>query len=162
MSEANTSAADFALIVQTLNCYMQAIDLPDTSALRDRVFTSDARITLLEEVSLPEYCEVVADIMTHISTQHFLFNTVADVTGDQATARSYFVGYHRVKAGDQGPACEALFGRQSEEIDSVIGGVYEDELRRTQEGWRISRRNVKLVWQHQGAAAQLMSQNWLR
>jgi SnoaL-like domain len=148
-------------IQDVLNRYMLAIDLADVATLRDKVFTSDARIALLQEVPVPEYCDLVAGIMTKIRTQHFLMNTVATIKADRAQARSYFLGYHRVQPGPQGDACKALFGELAQETDAFIGGLYEDELV-CRESWKISRRQIRLLWQQQLPAGQLLSPTWLK
>ncbi len=55
---------------------------------------------------------------------HLVTNTVVTVDDDRIVARSKFLWVQR---------------------DGTVGsGVYDDELRRTPEGWRISRRSVSL------------------
>ena len=55
---------------------------------------------------------------------HLVTNTVVTVEGKRILARSKFLGVQR---------------------DGTVGsGVYNDELRRTPEGWRISQRSVSL------------------
>ena len=150
------------LIQQTLNTYMLSIDKADVESLRTKVFHKDAKITLLQEVGLDDYCGLVSGIMKIIRTQHFLFNSVVQVDGTSATANSYFIGYHRVPAGEQGDACKALFGTQRMDTDSIIGGTYTDKLVLTPQGWRILVRNITLLWQHQTQSGELMKPDWLR
>jgi 3-phenylpropionate/cinnamic acid dioxygenase small subunit len=55
---------------------------------------------------------------------HLVTNTVVTAEGERVVARSKFLGVQR---------------------DGTVGsGVYNDELRRTPEGWRISLRSVSL------------------
>lgn len=154
-------AADVTAIVQTLNSYMQAIDKSDTAALKQRVFADDGKMQLLDLVDVDTYCAFIKDIMTKIKTQHFLLNSIPEVDGNSASCTSYFIGYHRVPAGDQGEACAALFGRHEADIDSVIGGIYKDRLEKRDNGWRITERSVTLLWQQQGPTGQLMVPNWI-
>jgi hypothetical protein len=55
---------------------------------------------------------------------HLVTNTVVTVDGEQVLARSKFLGVQR--------------------DGSVGSGVYNDELRRTPDGWRIALRSVSL------------------
>jgi hypothetical protein len=148
-------------IVQTLNAYMQAIDTTDTVALRQRVFTNDADITLLEPLGVEGYCGFVEAIMQEIRTQHFLMNTLVTVEGDKAQAQSYFIGFHRVPAGPNSEACDAIFGKTDAATDVVIGGTYADAMVRTPTGWRIRERRIKLLWDNRGAAGQTLAANWM-
>lgn len=64
-------------------------------------------------------------------TVHSMSNFVVDVTGDTATACSY-VHAVLVRGDDSGRWMEAV-------------GHYDDELRRTEAGWRISRRTFVMA-----------------
>lgn len=148
-------------IIQTLNAYMQAIDAANTGMMRARVFSTDATITLLDPLGVDGYCDFVTAIMGEIRTQHLLMNPLVELDGDSATARSYFVGFHRVPAGPNSEACEAIFGPCDAETDVVIGGVYDDRLVRTVTGWRIQERKVKLLWDNRGAAGKTLAPDWM-
>jgi hypothetical protein len=54
-------------------------------------------------------------------SQHFITNQVIDVKGEDATCRAYFFG---------------VVGTEPSLI--WVGGIYEDVLRRTDDGWRIA------------------------
>ncbi|MCW2615331.1 MAG: hypothetical protein JWN08_2325 [Frankiales bacterium] len=67
------------------------------------------------------------------ATQHLLGNVVVVVTGDTATATSYFQAQH-VRAGTPGGDTY------------VIAGSYTDTLTRTDDGWRIAERVQAYLW----------------
>lgn len=158
---ANEQTLDKVEVIQTLNAYMQAIDASDTAALRNRVFTADAEITLLEPLGVEGYCGFVEAIMQEIRTQHLLMGPVVEVTGDEARSQAYFVGFHRVPAGPNSEACDAIFGQTTEVTDVIIGGVYNDHVVRTAAGWRIKERRIKLLWDNRGAAGNTLAAGWM-
>lgn len=160
MTTPNPSLDKFE-VIQTLNAYMQAIDAADTAALRQRVFSADANITLLEPLGVDGYCGFVEAIMQEIRTQHFLLNTLVTVDGNSAQAQSYFIGFHRVPAGPNSEACDAIFGKTDAVTDVVIGGTYVDTMVRTPAGWRIHERQIKLLWDNRGPAGQTLAANWM-
>ena len=157
----DNQATDKFEIIQTLNAYMQAIDAADTAMMRTRVFSPDAEITLLEPLGLEGYCGFVTAIMQEIRTQHLLMNSLVEVDGDTGTARSYFIGFHRVPAGPNSEACDAIFGPCSEVTDVVIGGTYTDQMVRSAAGWRIRERRIKLLWDNRGAAGKTLAPDWM-
>lgn len=149
-------------VIQTLNAYMHAVDAADVDVLRNRVFSSDAEITLLEPLGVEGYCAFVKAIMQDIRTQHFLLNSLVEVSGDNATSRSYFVGFQRVPSGKVSDACTAIFGICDEDSDVVTAGVYNDCLVRDAAGWRISERKITLVWDNRAGAGNTLAPDWLR
>jgi uncharacterized protein (TIGR02246 family) len=69
-----------------------------------------------------------------MATQHLIGGSVIDVTGDSATARSYVTPTHAFDASDKTQKAHS-------------GGWYDQTLRRTAEGWRISRVALVIVWE---------------
>ncbi|MBM9464094.1 nuclear transport factor 2 family protein [Aeromicrobium sp. YIM 150415] len=67
--------------------------------------------------------------------QHPVVNTVITLAGDHATAFSHF----QMETGRRS-------GSEGEIIRTSGGGAYEDELVRTEAGWRIAERRVSLRW----------------
>ncbi|WP_081438707.1 nuclear transport factor 2 family protein [Pseudofrankia asymbiotica] len=65
-------------------------------------------------------------------TRHQLSNLVIDVTGDQATARSYVHAVLMIRPDDPNAFIDVI-------------GSYDDTLVRTTDGWRIGRRTFHLV-----------------
>ncbi len=120
-------------IQDLLTRYTVAIDRKDWSLL-DRCFTPDAE---LDYTSTPggqkgAYPEVRKWLEAALSpfpmTMHFISNSVVEIEGDRAKARTYVInpmGFPR-KDGNL-----HIF---------TVGATYNDELVRTPEGWRIARR----------------------
>jgi len=80
---------------------------------------------------IKEACRVALDPLT--AAQHTNGNHWAEIDGDTATAGCYFTA-HMYAEGTPG-------GQHFR-----IGGSYEDELVRTDRGWRISRRSMRVMW----------------
>lgn len=75
-----------------------------------------------------------ASIMENLdATQHAISNHHIELSGDTATAQCYVVAGHIVTAAGGGPTC-------------TVRGKYEDELVRTQDGWRLARRILTVFW----------------
>ncbi|MEV8417647.1 nuclear transport factor 2 family protein [Streptomyces niveus] len=62
-------------------------------------------------------------------TQHLVGNLQITVEADTATTHATFIGQH-VRNGGQ----------------YILGGNYDDSLRRTDEGWKITRRQIRGIW----------------
>jgi hypothetical protein len=76
-------------------------------------------------------CQAALDPLT--SVQHLNGNHWAEIHGDSAQAGCYFVGHayrHDTPGGDH----------------YVTGGRYDDELERTGQGWRITKRTLTVLW----------------
>jgi 3-phenylpropionate/cinnamic acid dioxygenase small subunit len=114
--------------------YCWALDTKDWSVL-DSVFTEDANGDLLEDVvgrvAIKKRVETALSRMDE--TQHLISNHQIVVQGDTATCRCYLQAQHVRKAAHGGP-------------NFIIAGRYEDELKRTPEGWRISFRRLVVMW----------------
>ena len=75
----------------------------------------------------------IADATASVIWQHHLLNVYhVDVDGDRATAVSYLTSY-QVFSEDPKAAI-------------VLVARYHDELARTPQGWKISRRTMELLW----------------
>ena len=106
----------------------------------DRAFTPDAVIDFspvgLEVFSTQGAREFLSQSdPIRITGQHLLSNTLIELDGDQATARSEFTLFTMVRTEDPGKA-----------LLRSGGGWYDDELRRTDVGWRIARRTAHSKW----------------
>jgi len=120
------SVADRVELTELLSRYHQTIDLNDFDAL-DRVFAQDARCAYLglelwgvDDVHLEgrekiiEWLRAGLGQFDNTNPKHFFANHVFEIDGDVAHTRSYMHG-----------------------LTPHIGGVYEIEHRRTEQGWRI-------------------------
>jgi 3-phenylpropionate/cinnamic acid dioxygenase small subunit len=128
-------------ITALVNRYAQAVDGKDW-ALYESCFTTDAEIDYSSaggaRGGVTESTAWLATMLAPLSvSQHFITNQVIDVKGEEATCRAYFFG---------------VVGNQSEKESSLIwvGGIYEDKLRRTDDGWRIAELVDVSVWSSTG------------
>jgi hypothetical protein len=132
--DAQQLLVDRAAITDVTIRYCWALDTKDWAVL-DTVFTKDANGDLLEDVvgrvAIKKRVETALSRMDE--TQHLISNHQIVVRGDTATCRCYLQAQHVRKAAHGGP-------------NFIIAGRYEDELKRTPEGWRISFRRLVVMW----------------
>ncbi len=66
-------------------------------------------------------------------TQHMVANHQVDLRGDEADGRCYFQAQHVRKdaSGDH---------------NYTVAGTYADKFRRTEDGWRIAHRTLRVTW----------------
>lgn len=67
------------------------------------------------------------------ASQHIVSNFDVRIDGDHATHRCYVQAQHVRAAADGG-------------ANFIIAGSYSDDLVRTEDGWRITRRELKQLW----------------
>jgi SnoaL-like domain len=67
------------------------------------------------------------------ASQHIMTNFAVDIHGDQADFSCYLHAQHVLNSAEGGP----LF---------VVAGKYIDVQRKMPEGWRIARRELKVLW----------------
>jgi uncharacterized protein (TIGR02246 family) len=113
--------------------YATGIDRRDWPLFRT-VFTDDCELDY-GEIGVWKGVEAVADFMEQVHamaghTMHRLSNQAIKVDGDKATARTYIDGL--IMAGDNKSGVNAI-------------GFYDDEIVRTDDGWRIARRRYTQV-----------------
>ncbi|WP_422743638.1 nuclear transport factor 2 family protein [Mycobacterium sp. WMMD1722] len=128
-----TERADRQDITDVLVRYATGIDRRDWPLFRT-VFTDDCALDYgdigiwrgVDEVT--EFMDRAHALAGH--TLHRLSNVAVTVTGDTATARAYVDAL--IFAGDNASAVLAI-------------GFYDDELVRTDAGWRIARRRFTTV-----------------
>ena len=126
---------DRTAVLALLHRYALACDERDVDALR-ACFTPDARA----EYSGVRLAAGVDHIVEHLRgltrvplTQHVVGTAVVDVAGDRARATSYITAHLVRRAGD------------GHEV--VHRGLrYDDELVRTESGWRIRERVHRVLW----------------
>ncbi|MEV6424884.1 nuclear transport factor 2 family protein [Streptomyces sp. NPDC051662] len=67
------------------------------------------------------------------ATQHLVGNLRVTIDDDIATTHATFIAQHvRAEATGNG--------------QYILGGTYHDTLRRTDEGWKITRRQIRGIW----------------
>jgi hypothetical protein len=126
---------DEQAIVDLAIAYTWALDTKQLDLLRE-VFAPDATADL-DGVHCDGVDAIIARIDRPISrldrTQHLVGNHQVRVDGDTASHRCHLHGQH-VKRGTPGGD------------NYVIGGIYEDRLARTADGWRIVHRTLTATW----------------
>lgn len=134
--EGQRTSRDIVAIEQVLNRYCHMLDRGDVDEVVE-LFTEDA--VLIPEYEgtgehagrarvrswYENYARTVVD--TTVGLRHRISTPMIEVTGDTARAVCYL----------DADAVGRASGKRS-----LTGGRYEDELRRTPEGWRICRRRI--------------------
>jgi ketosteroid isomerase-like protein len=133
-------------ITDALYKYASAIDSFDADGVRS-VLADDihAQYGNLDPVSGGDaLAEWISGATASITWQHHLIS-VYDVTvdGDSATALSYLTSY---QVFDGAP-----------DVAKLLVARYHDELRRTPDGWKISRRTAEFLW----GETRALDEEWL-
>ena len=126
---------DHDAIVELTHRYCWALDDRDWTAL-EQVFTVDATARLgthdcADPAAIVHRCRAALQPLD--ASHHMVTNHLIVVDGDRATSRCYVQAQHtkrRTSGGD----------------NWLLGGRYVDSLRRTDDGWRIERRDLITVW----------------
>ncbi|MEB4211265.1 nuclear transport factor 2 family protein [Mycobacterium sp. 94-17] len=128
-----TEREDHQDISDLLVRYATGIDRRDWPLFRT-VFTDDCQLDY-GEIGTWNGVDAVTDFMEQVHalaghTLHRLTNQAITLDGDHATARTYIDGL--IMAGDNNSGVNAI-------------GFYDDELVRTEGGWRLARRRYTQV-----------------
>ena len=122
-------------ITDVLYKYCSAIDSFDKQGVRS-VLADDieARYGNLDPVSGGDaLAEWIPGATSTIVWQHHMLSVYhVNVDGDAATALSYLASYQVFE--------------QDERVAKTLAARYHDELRRTPDGWKISRRTGEFLW----------------
>ena len=129
-----THTDDVNAIIDVTIAYCWAIDSKDWEALRN-VFLPDATALLGDErVGIESIIDRIRAALSSLdASQHIISNHQVAVTGDGATSRCYLQAQHVRRAADGGP-------------NYIVAGRYQDRLVRTDDGWRIIRRDLLVDW----------------
>ena len=122
-------------ISDVLYRYSAAVDSFDTegvrSALADDIWAQYGNADPV--VGGDALAAWIAEATATIIWQHHLLNVYqVHIDGDQATALSYLTSYQVFK--------------ENPDAAIILVARYHDELRRTPEGWRVSKRIMELLW----------------
>jgi ketosteroid isomerase-like protein len=98
-------------------------------------FTPDAVAVLAGGPQLEGAAAIVAAIREalafYTATHHHIAGTEVDLDGDRARLRANLIATHLTEGGT-----------------FEVGGVYREELVRTDDGWRISHHQLDALWMH--------------
>ena len=122
-------------IIDVTIAYAWALDTKQLDQLRN-VFAPDATAMLrgVECNGVEAIIERITPAIMRLDvTQHFIGNHQVVLDGDTATCRCQLQSQH-VKAGVEGGDTY------------LIGGIYDDRLVRTANGWRITHRVMAQTW----------------
>jgi 3-phenylpropionate/cinnamic acid dioxygenase small subunit len=132
--ESLANLADRLAIIEVLHRYAFAIDTRDWIAFR-QLFTDDVDADLIGFKHWTNLDAWVTDFeaghAAMVSTQHVITNEVVEIDGDRARANSY--GTNRINQPDSAQSI-------------TTGCSYHDDLVRTADGWRITRRICRILW----------------
>jgi len=131
--------ADLAEIRDVIHRYAWALDTRDW-ALLDSCFTADAYVDYSSNPGgkAGPYREVRGwlehQLAAFVMMQHLMVNTLVDLDGDRARARTMVVNPMGARTREGPPH---VF---------YVGGKYEDDFVRVEGTWRIERRIETLLW----------------
>jgi SnoaL-like domain len=128
--------SDLQSITHIINLYGIAVD-SQRWELFDRIFTKDVEADFSETAHWRDLASFKSDFAVFHrifdNTQHAMMNHLVDISGNTAHAFTYGM-WRLMRSGVEGG-------------DLWEGtGWYDDELTRTDQGWRIKRRLCKVVW----------------
>lgn len=125
---------DRAAIVDVTIRYAWALDSRTWDDL-DTVFLPDATAFMTEDLVGREAIKsrVRRALEPLDLSQHIIANHQIVIHGDRASCRCYLQAQHVREAAGRSP-------------NFIVAGRYEDQLVRTVDGWRISHRNLVIMW----------------
>lgn len=119
----------------TIYRYCSTVDRGDWTGLRS-VFTDDARVRFGNGPWSEDPDTLVKTLEKHLADTQWRHHLVSvyhvDVNGDEAVALTYHTS-HLSFASEPG-------------VVRVTVGRYHDRLRRTPDGWKISKRVMEVLW----------------
>jgi 3-phenylpropionate/cinnamic acid dioxygenase small subunit len=127
-------------IEDLLTRYCAAIDAKDFDLL-DEVFTADATIDYTRSGGIRDAYPAVKSWLTTVLApfrvvQHLITNVRVEIDGDRARSVCYFFNPMGLPRKDEG--VHTFF----------CGGIYRDQLIRTERGWRITERVNDQLYAH--------------
>lgn len=141
-----TDILDHAAVFDLTVDYCTALDSGDWDALRV-VFTAEATARLggTDHDGIDEIIERCSTALTGLdASQHMISNHRIHVDDDHASCTCSVQAQHVRAAADGGP-------------NYIVGGRYDDQLLRTPDGWRITRRVLTVLWTEGNPAVPLRS-----
>ncbi|WP_110944186.1 nuclear transport factor 2 family protein [Streptomyces niger] len=139
------TAQDQGEIALLVSRFFRALDAREFAAGWARAYVTDD-IRTVTPIGLAEGADAVRHteeaIRRFARTQHVSADVLVDVDAASGTATASWNAHmthvhHPATLERRGPGADPLF---------TVGGRYDAELRRTDEGWRISRMSVEALW----------------
>jgi ketosteroid isomerase-like protein len=137
------TAAESRELHELVEHYAQAVDRADGAAVA-ALFAEDGVLALwmdpgstkqTGEMVGPKQVATVGDgLRRYVATHHTISSHTSVIDGMHATGETLCTAHHVEKAG----------GKQQ---DRVLYLRYSDSFTRTTEGWRFSRREVRVQWE---------------
>jgi hypothetical protein len=135
--------ADFNAITRKVYEYAYGIDTRDWVLYRS-IFTDSIRMTFTSyngnppaDMQADDWVAGVKVLFTGLNaTQHSMSNPLVEVNGDRARCLMYMQAAH-------------FFFTDQGDNEYSLGGYYDDELVRTDAGWKISAVTLNVLW-HSG------------
>ena len=127
-------AEDIVEIQQVLVRYTLALDTGRADLIAD-CFAEGGQVQLSDVyvMSAADFVNIAAEGLKRFgATQHILGLPSIHIQGDKATSRCYYMAQH-VRADMNPPTF-------------MLGGWYDDDLIRTENGWRIIKRRGVPLW----------------
>ncbi len=127
--------ADVQEIISLTVAYGWALDGRQWHEL-DSIFAPDAeailgRTTVSGLEAIRAHCRKTLDALD--VSQHLVGSHQVSLESDLATCRCQVIAQHRRDGAPGGSSW-------------LVGGTYEDQMRRTKAGWRITRRVLSIAW----------------
>jgi hypothetical protein len=135
MSAELNAIFDRQAIVDLTIAYGWILDHGPRSDL-DTVFTADASANYggVEFDGLPAIIDKIDGSLGRLSiSQHLIANQQVSIDGDTATCRCYLQAQHTLRGTEGGD-------------NYIMAGRYFDDLIRTPDGWRMTRRVLTIDW----------------
>ena len=134
----NSAYLEDRLALQDLVSLYSRIPDDRDYTLVDRVFTADAVLVGpgFEYHGAEQIAQGMRGIEHFPVTLHSVYNQLVTVDGDEATGETYCVANHLLEKNGQ-----------QRKLDWGIR--YQDRYRREANGWRLSRRELRVVWEQE-------------
>lgn len=134
--------ADRIAIDDLLDAYAAALDTKNWDELRT-LFLPDAVVDYTEEGGVRGSIDDAIAwfdkmLAPFTASQHFVTNRRVKITGDTARVDAYI--FSPLGMPNDNGGLTLVFA----------GGAYEDDVRRTPEGWRFAARTIRASWFHAG------------
>ena len=128
---------DRQAIINLLIQYAIALDTKNWTLL-EQCFLPDAVADYGEDAGRHEGYPAIEETVRYFleglnSSQHLLGNYVVKIEGDHATTTCYLHAQHYLEKTEGGDTY-------------TVGGIYEDEIIRTDDGWKIKNRKLRVTW----------------